>query len=296
MNEASVDKVRKVFVIMPFSATSTMHTEEYWTSHFSEYLKPLIEEVDGLRAERSAPLRSDIIKQIINDLVTSPIVVANLTHSNANVLWEMGVRQSFKNGTVTIAEVGTILPFDLKPKGTLFYYPSDSVKDAAFRRSFKAALQHCVSDPDTTDSPVLEAITGRSSLYQVLRAEESARRLEALTSECNQVRINFQHALDTIEENKKSEEAASIATDYARHACLELLITNRYLDSDEAFYELAEEVYQDCLWFNGQMHAWENDAESTEDYLAGLIPDKIQNIDELLKHVQAARAARHVSL
>jgi len=36
-----------------------------------------------------------------------------LTDYNPNVFWELGVRQSFKHNTITIAEEGVILPFDV---------------------------------------------------------------------------------------------------------------------------------------------------------------------------------------
>lgn len=89
---------------MPFSKTTDKHTEDYWTEHFERFLKPLIEENPGLEARRSEPLRGDILRQIITDLVVSRVVVADLTDHNPNVYWELGVRQSFQHGTVTIAE------------------------------------------------------------------------------------------------------------------------------------------------------------------------------------------------
>ena len=70
------------FVIMPFSETTDKHTAEYWMKHFENFLKPLIEENSKVIAHRSEPLRGDIVKQIINDLVVSPIVVADLTDKN----------------------------------------------------------------------------------------------------------------------------------------------------------------------------------------------------------------------
>ena len=127
------------FVIMPFSKTADLHDEQHWTDHFEKFLKPMIEENPNLEARRSEALRGDLVKQIISDLVTARIVIADLTDSNSNVYWELGIRQSFMHGTVTIAEHGTKLPFDIGRKGTLFYYPKDRVKNEAFRQAFKRA-------------------------------------------------------------------------------------------------------------------------------------------------------------
>ena len=91
-----------------------------------QFLGPLIEESGELEAYRSEPIRGDVLRQIITNLVFYPVVVADLTDNNPNVYWELGVRQSFKHGTITIAEYGTKLPFDvsvthafLLPKGSL---------------------------------------------------------------------------------------------------------------------------------------------------------------------------------
>ena len=107
------------FVIMPFSKTVN-HTKEYWTAHFEKFLLPHISKnFPELDIRRSEPVRGDIVDQIIHDLSQSRIVIADLTDINPNVLWELGVRQSFTNGTITIAEEGIDLPFDLARKGTL---------------------------------------------------------------------------------------------------------------------------------------------------------------------------------
>ncbi|MFX1503911.1 MAG: hypothetical protein ACFFDH_23315, partial [Promethearchaeota archaeon] len=111
----------KCFVIMPFSRSSDKHTEYYWTNHFNDFLKPEIEKIPVLKAVRSDELRGDILKEIINDLYNSYIVVADLTDHNPNVFWELGIRLSFRYRTITIAEKGTKLPFDVSTKNTIFY-------------------------------------------------------------------------------------------------------------------------------------------------------------------------------
>ena len=86
-------------------------------------MKPNIEKVEDVIAFRSEPLRGNIANNIIIDLVKCDIVVADLTDHNPNVLWELGVRQSFKNCTITIAESGTSIPFHFSHKGIFFMTP-----------------------------------------------------------------------------------------------------------------------------------------------------------------------------
>ena len=173
---------KRCFVILPFSQTTDEHTEDYWTKHYERFLKPLIEECQ-LEAHRSTALRGDITRQIILDLFESCVVVADLTDGNLNVYWELGVRQSFKHGTITIAQEGTKLPFDISSKGTLFY-DSTHLNEDKFRKGFKSAINDCLKYPDRPDSHVLETLSGRGSLYEIIRREETLRRLDAVLSEC----------------------------------------------------------------------------------------------------------------
>ena len=150
---------------MPFSKTSEKHTEEYWTHHFDAFLKPLIEETGDLKVFRSKALRGDLVKEIVENLYNSNIVIADLTDKNPNVFWELGVRQSFKHGTITIAEEGTKLPFDIITKGTLYYYPGNHIKLQEFRTQLKRAVRDCLDNPDKPDSRVLEILPSRLSSH-----------------------------------------------------------------------------------------------------------------------------------
>ena len=160
---------KRCFVIMPFSETTPEHTEAYWTEHFEVFLKPLIEEHPELGVHRSEPIRTDIVKQIISDLLTCDVVVADLTDYNPNVFWELGIRQSFKSGTITIAQNNTRLPFDIDKKGTQFYYPNNHTKMEHFRKNFKEAIMDCLDHPEKCDSPILESVTGRGTIFQMFQ-------------------------------------------------------------------------------------------------------------------------------
>lgn len=176
------------FVIMPFSETSEEHTEEYWTEHFESFLTPLINECGNFNVIRSRPLRGDILKEIIESLVYLPLVVADLTDHNPNVFWELGVRQSFKHGTITIAKNGTKIPFDLGKKGVLSYYPKDPSKNEKFRSLFKDAIKDWLSNPNFPDSFVLE-IVGRD-IYENSRKE--------LLRHTSLIKSYFRHLTDPV--------------------------------------------------------------------------------------------------
>ena len=263
---------RKIcFVIMPFAGTTSAHTTEYWNNHFDGFLKPLIEENEELQAHRSEAVRGDVLRRIITDLVTSPIVVADLTDNNPNVFWELGVRQSFKHGTLTILDPGDSpsmsLPFDVSVKGTLPYYPHDHIKLEDFRVRFKKALQDCLSNPTEPDSHVLETVSGRGSLYQIFRKDEILRRLDALISQLGM----YPGLVTAIEEaarnNKLNPHKLTLATGRFELASLELLHTNRYLDADESLYTQVGLVLSMLNTCNEQVNTWESHSKSIDNWI-----------------------------
>ena len=73
-------------------------------------------------------------------MTNADIVIADLTDHNSNVLWELGVRQSFKHSTITIAEVNTKIPFHFSHKGILFYN-GDHLNNEEFEKQFKKSLR-----------------------------------------------------------------------------------------------------------------------------------------------------------
>lgn len=277
------------FVIMPFSQTTDEHTEDYWTKHFEDFLKSLIEVNQNLEARRSQALRGDVLKQIITDLAVSPVVVADLTDNNPNVYWELGVRQSFKHGTVTIAEAGTRLFFDIGAKGTLFYYPKDHLKIEDFRERFKEAIQDCLEHPDRPDSHVLETISGRGTLFEIFRRDEAIRRLDAVLSECNKNLKVLGWAVECAQDNQKTPSKRTVATTLFRISAAELLIINRYVDEDQSFYGLIERYSSRVTAINNQMNIWEVSPDSTEKWLLSVETSTAELLEEFKARVVVAR-------
>ncbi len=257
----------KCFVIMPFSETEDKRTEEYWTTHFDKFLKPTIKNSNDIVVTRSKPVRGDIIKDIISDLISADIVVADLTDANPNVYWELGVRQSFKHGTVTIAEFGTKLPFDINNKGTLFYYPNDYIKNAEFQTNLTDAITDCINNPNRPDSKVLETTTGRGSFYELIQEEEIGRKIIALVSEYeNNLKI-YRQLYTRVEANQKNPLKRVFTTQLFRMASIELLISHRYLKASDKYYELAEQYFDHLNSLNNKINSWPTRPATTEKWI-----------------------------
>jgi hypothetical protein len=280
---------KQCFVIMPFSKTSRKHTKDYWDAHFKDFLKPLIEEIPQLVAHRSEPLNGDIIRQIIANLVVSPVVVADLTDLNPNVFWELGVRQSFKDGTVTIAQEGTKLPFDIFSKATCTYRDSH-VKNEEFLTLFKKAVEKCLPEPENPDSSVLEVVTGRGSLYEIMHHAESLRRMEALNQEQDFNEFLLNKIDDFVKANRDKRNAAEkhMVSAMFSSACTELLITTRYLDQRPEFYKIVIGYFLNLRQLNEGLASWLGKEEHMDKWLEHHMDSSRQFFEEFKKALTEA--------
>jgi hypothetical protein len=275
---------------MPFSKTTEEHSEDYWTKHFESFLKPLIEENSKVVARRSQPLRGDVLREIITEMVTAPVVVADITDAKPNVYWELGVRQSFKHGTVTIAEEGTPLPFDLGAKGTLFY-SDERFKHGEFTRNFKTAIQDCIEHPERPDSHVLEALSGRGSLFEVFRKDETIRRLDGLESELvwNLGLLNYvqDDAARNLTKKKATEMVMSAAR--MRSSSIELLVTNRYIEESRDFYNQADLCFSDAIKMNESLAGWLGNTTHSDKWISQNAPALIRTLSKFTEMVVSTR-------
>lgn len=251
---------------MPFSQTSEVHTKEYWDNHYDNFLKPLINSCPQVKAHRSTAMREDILRTIINDLAFSTIVVADLTDANPNVYWELGIRLSFKHGTITIAEENSKIPFDLQTKGFLFY-PSDYYKRDNFFKKFKEAVNDCMSNPNRPDSIVLETITGRGSIYSVIHHQETLNRLEGLLAE-NKVNGEVIQEAAKMALKNSNRTLAFLRVNYEliitqlSTSALNLLLSEHYIEDEPEFYETAHRLLLLVGSINERLSAWMSKSEN----------------------------------
>ncbi len=287
----------KCYIIMPFSETTSDHNETYWDNHYYNLLKPSIESNIKILVERSEPMRTGLLQDIIRNLIFSKVVVADITDTNANVLWELGVRQSFTNGTVIIADenIQTRIPFDLSIKGILFYPSFGSVeyirKMDDFKKKLILAIQDCLNNPDIYDSYVLEIIKGRNSIYQIIIHDENLRKLTALINEMESNLNTLYACRDSLKQNTycKMGQVYSYCTNRLRGNSVKLLLTTRYLAEDENFYLEFEEYSEGIHKINGQLDLWTNNRQTAESWLSDTLILAIPTLEKLVKKIKDAQ-------
>ncbi|WP_410513454.1 hypothetical protein PaeBR_03060 [Paenibacillus sp. BR2-3] len=100
-----------------------------------------------------------ITKQVIQRILEDELVIANLTHLNPNVMYELAIRHAARKPVIQICEIGTKLPFDVIEERTIFY-----TNDLSGVSKFKEELSGMVSALDDTDeitdNPIYRIING----------------------------------------------------------------------------------------------------------------------------------------
>jgi len=229
------------------------------------------------------------LKDIITHLVTRSIVVVDITDLNPNVFWELGVRQSFKHGTVVIGEVGTEAPFDIFAKSVLFYHPKNHLENAKFTKDFKDALKDCLDNPTRPDSNVLETISGRGTLFEIFCRDEAIRRLDALLSEID---INTRAADEVYDRIDRNVAENKTTTKLVRFntSSIELLRTERYLEVDTTFYDNLANYLGNIQIGNEVLARWDTQFKQATEKLLEIRPLVIDSLKIIKEEVQKARS------
>jgi len=98
-----------------------------------------------------------ITRQIVQRLVESPLVIADLTGPNPNVMYEVGIRNAARKPIVLMCQEGQDIPFDLAHnRAVKVDWPDwDSIDEA--REKLEAQIRSAEEDGDkASESPVTE--------------------------------------------------------------------------------------------------------------------------------------------
>lgn len=117
------------FVIMPIS-----DPDGYEKGHFRHVYEDIF--CEAITKAGYIPKRADdensstmIQANIVNEIINAPMTICDLSTSNPNVLFELGIRQAFDLPVVLTQEKGTPRIFDISNINTIDYNPAMKYRD-----------------------------------------------------------------------------------------------------------------------------------------------------------------------
>jgi hypothetical protein len=112
--QASDDKRWFAFVLMPFR-------DDFTPIYTDLIVPPLQAEGFEVRRADTRPDQRNILRGIVEDIVSADLIVADLTTSNPNVFYEVGLAHALQKPTVLLTQNIGKLPFDLQSYTVIRY-------------------------------------------------------------------------------------------------------------------------------------------------------------------------------
>lgn len=279
---------KKCFVIMPFAQAGSQ-AEQKWTEIFDHTIKPAVEESRcGHKCERYKFRRANIIKDILQELNSAPVVIADLTNSNPNVLWELGVRHTLSKRTILVAQNEKFLPSDLKDYPIITYkYKQTPTEAHKFRREIKDKLKDIEADPEKSDSPVADFLKDKNRYLLEYAKLANLKKLTSLIAEVSynivQSDVILKHVKQTQTERKKGKKIGHRTTPVRlRSECLELLATTQYILLPKDLLELIVDTGDTIRLVNRNLDMWWEVGKEVEGRLLKVLSDTDKWLGALL--------------
>lgn len=167
--EKSDNKINNCFIITPIGDNNSVTRRAAEGAIDAAIIPALIEigiKSDDIHIAHRISELGSINNQIIEKIVESDIVIANLTGLNPNVMYELGIRHSAMKPVITICENNQKLPFDVTEERTIFYD-----NDMSGVIELKARLINLLEKQDLKiDNPVTRGIRA-SKLLDTTKVE-----------------------------------------------------------------------------------------------------------------------------
>ena len=112
------------FIITPISNNDSPERRKA-NGVINSVIKPLLQSnahnFNNIKAAHEISESGSINSQIMNSIFDADLVIANLTNSNPNVMYELAVRHAIQKPIIHICEDNTKLPFDIIDQRTIFF-------------------------------------------------------------------------------------------------------------------------------------------------------------------------------
>ncbi len=167
---------KKCFVICPIGEEGS-DIRNRSDEVFTYVIEPTVRE-NGYKAIRADHIDKpgSITTQIVQEILTAPLVIADLTGQNPNVFYELALRHATRKPVVQIIQKGERLPFDVATQRTieLDHKSLGSAEEA--KRRLNKQIKEVQNDPAQVDSPLAAGL-------QILDLQQSGKPIDKTLAE-----------------------------------------------------------------------------------------------------------------
>ena len=286
-------KTKTCFVIMPFSKTNSC-SEYMWTNIYEKMIKPAVTGSKlGFTCERAKLGTGNIIKDILNNMNTADIVVADLTDMNSNVFYELGVRHTLRSRTILITQDMQYVPSDLRSYWVVAY-KKGRIGNANFKREIRGILREMIDDPEKPDNPVADFL---KETNRTLLSQDKSTILRKLTALCSELSRNIaitEHLikeLGEIRKDMKNKKVSGLPVVRFNDSCIDLIISTHYIALPEKILREIDLLERAMLNCNRRIDFIITDEfrESAIETLEKLLPEMMRRLSDLLKEISKIR-------
>jgi hypothetical protein len=133
---------KSCFVVMPFGGT--------WDPYYAQIYEPAIQESGLISVRANDVFRAGSILQDIVDLLSrSSVILADISESNRNVHYELGLAHALGKPTVLVAPKNLPLFFDIGQERMLTYDKDNPFWGVELRQKITQALSETIRSPET---------------------------------------------------------------------------------------------------------------------------------------------------
>lgn len=272
------------YVIMPFSKLGKI-TEKKWTETFEELFKPAIEDA-GLEYKciRSTIRNGSFTKDILKNLKNANVVLADVSGTNPNVMWELGVRHTFSRRTILVVrkDLSTEkIISDLKNYGVIDYVLNPLPKVNAFKKKIKELLEGIEQEPERDDSPVFDYLSDEELILSSYGRKQIINKLIGLMTE-NGENLELTNGIlsKTITLGRESE--GNVTNSRYNLKGLEKLLVENYVNGGEKYIKLLQSIRKKC---NGTNHQLDISLTTSKEHREKLIDVIMEDSKELKKEL-----------